>query len=186
MPLVALDVDDEQGTVDRVRRALRSSTPGSGMATILQLDGAPGQLEQTRRLIVSGVEELTGLRLGELQSLTAVSEGAEHHRAVARLTGQADAAAAATVEGLVRKGLLDQHHHPAETNAHAKPTLVHLTPRGEAVLGQSEAIRIRLLDTVAQSLDDVALEQVQAAADALRPGRRPDERRQIGGAPAAS
>ncbi len=155
------------------------------MATILELDGDPGQLEQTRRLIVGGVEELTGLRLGELQSLTAVSEGADHYRTIARLTGQADAAAAATVEGLVRKGLLDQHHHPAETNAHAKPTLVHLTPRGEAVLGQSEAIRIRLLDTVAQSLDDVAIEQVRAAADALRLGRRLDDRRQIGGTAAA-
>lgn len=176
------DVD----VVSRARRALRSTTPGTGMAAILELDADPVHIEQTRRLVIGAVEELTGLRLGEVQTLTAVAEGADHYRGVARVTGQADAAAAATVEGLVRKGLLAQHRHPQEPNAHATPTLVHLTPKGEAVLGQSEAVRIRLLDTVAQSLDETELEQVRAAADALRLASRLDESRQIGGAPAAS
>lgn len=155
------------------------------MAAILELDIDSGQREQARRLIVGGVEELTGLRLGELQTLTAVAEGADHHRTVARLTGQADAAAAATVAGLVRKGMLAQHHHPNERNAQATPTLVHLTPKGEAVLGQSEAIRIRLLDTVAQTVSAPELEQMRAAADALRLATRADPPRQISGRPAA-
>lgn len=175
---------DEQDAVTRARRVLRSTTPGSRMAAILESEAGPGELEQTRRLIVSGVEELTGLRMGELQALTAVSEGADHYRTVARITGQADAAAGATVEGLVRKGLLAQHRHPAEPNLAAEPTLVHLTPKGEAVLGQAEAVRIRLLDTIAQSLSQTELEHVRTAADALRPDIRQGESRQIG--PAAS
>ena len=188
LPLVGLDAqpDDEQDTAGRVRELLRTTAPGANVATILELDADSSRLEQTRRVIVNGVEELTGLRLGELQTLTAVSEGADHHRTIARLTGQTDAAAAATVEGLVRKGLLAQHHHPAESRPDAEPTLVHLTPQGEAVLGQSEAIRIRLLDAMTQSLDEAELEQVRAAADALRLGGRDDGRRQIGGSPAAS
>ncbi len=185
LPLVG--PEDAENAVAMVRQALRSSTPGTSMAAVLELEVESGFLDDTRRLIVSGVEELTGLRLGELQALTAVAEGADHHRTVARLTGQADAAAAATVDGLVRSGLLARHHHPAEPNRSAEPTLVHVTPKGEAVIGQAEAIRIRLLDTLAQSLSETELEQVRAAADALRlgPGGRVPERRQIGGAAAS-
>lgn len=186
LPFVGADDQDVYDPVNRVRQVLRTTTPGTEMTSILELGADSAQLEHTRRLIVGGVEELTGLRLGELQALTAVAEGADHYRTIARLTAQADAAAAATVDGLVRKGLLARHHHPAEPNASAEPTLVHLTPKGEAVLGQSEAIRIRLLDTLAQSLSQTELEQVRAAADALRLGRREPVRPQIGGTAAVS
>lgn len=185
LPFAGVDGQDVYDPVGRVRQVLRTTTPGTGMAAILELGVDSAQLEQTRRLIVGGVEELTGLRLGELQALTSVAEGADHHRTIGRLTAQADAAAAATVDGLVRMGLLARHHHPAEPNAGAEPTLVHVTPKGEAVLGQSEAIRIRLLDTLARSLSPDELEQVRAAADALRLGRREEAYRpQIGGATA--
>ncbi|WP_413451818.1 hypothetical protein AA0Y32_14130 [Georgenia phoenicis] len=179
-------VTDELDVLSRARQLLRRTTPGDGMASILELDSDSAQREQARRLLVGGVEELTGLRLGELQALTAVAEGADHYRTVARVTGQADAAAEATVAGLVRQGLLGQHHHPNEPNADAKPTLVHLTPKGEAVLVQSEAIRIRLLDTVAQTLGDPELELMRVAADALNLGAHRELPRQIGGTPAAS
>lgn len=179
-------VDDDTDLLSRARQVLRGTTPGSGLEAILELDSDSAQREQARRLLVGGVEELTGLRLGELQALTAVAEGADHHRTVARLTGQADAASAATVTGLVRKGLLGHHHHPNERNADALPTLVHLTPKGDAVLVQSEAIRIRLLDTVAQTLGGPELDQMRIAADALNLGAHRDLPRQIGGAPAAS
>lgn len=156
------------------------------MATILELDDDSGQREQARRLLVTGVEELTGLRLGELQTLMAVAEGTDHYRTVARLTGQADAAAQATVTGLVSKGMLARHHHPSERNLRAEQTLVHITPKGEAVLVQSEAIRYRLLDTVAQTFSGSELEQMRIAADTLRVGTGEQLRRQIGGTPAAS
>ncbi|MCM3660434.1 hypothetical protein M3148_05415 [Georgenia satyanarayanai] len=184
-PVPAVD-PDESDLLSRARQVLRGTTPGSGLDAILELDSDSAQRERARRLLVGGVEELTGLRLGELQALTAVAEGADHHRTVARLTGQADAASAATVAGLVRRGLLSRHHHPSEPNAAAAPTLVHLTPKGEAVLVQSEAIRIRLLDTVAQTLGDPELEQMRIAADALNLGAFRALPRQIGGTPAAS
>jgi len=183
MSVVVGGDDDLRAPVTEIRRVLRATTPGTGLATILDLGAGAAQLDQTRHLMISAVEELTGLRLGELQALTAVAEGVDHYRAIARYTGQADAAAAATVEGLVRKALLGRHHHPAEPNSAAEPTLVHLTPKGQAVLGQSEAIRIRLLDTLAQSLSPTEIDQVRSAADALRLGRRPETwRPQIGGA----
>jgi len=183
MSLVRGDEQDLHTPVTEIRQVLRATTPGTGLATILDLGADAARLDQTRHLIVSAVEELTGLRLGELQALTAVAEGVDHYRAIARYTGQADAAAAATVEGLVRKALLGRHHHPAEPNAGAEPTLVHLTPKGQAVLGQAEAIRIRLLDTLAQSLSPGEIDQVRSAADALRLSRRTETwRPQIGGA----
>jgi len=185
-PPVPVADPDETDLLSRARQLLRGTTPGSGLDAILELDSDSAQREQARRLLVGGVEELTGLRLGELQALTAVTEGADHYRTVARLTGQADAAAAATVAGLVRKGLLGRHHHPNERNADAEPTLVHLTPKGEAVLVQSEAIRIRLLDTVSQTLGGPELDQMRIAADALNLGAHRDLPRQIGGTPAAS
>lgn len=184
-PVPLVDLDDRD-VLSRARQVLRRTTPGDGMAAILELDSDSTQREQTRRLLVAGVEELTGLRLGELQALTAVAEGADHYRTLARVTGQADAAAEATVAGLVRQGLLGHHQHPNEPNADAPPALVHLTPKGEAVLVQSEAIRIRLLDTVAQTLGDPELELMRVAADALNLGAHRELPRQIGGTPAAS
>src|SRR5699024_4133458 len=113
------------------------------------------------------VERLTGMRLGEIQCLVAVAEGADHHRGIARTTGQVDAAAAATVAALVRKGALGRHHHPKTRNTSADPTLVHLTPTGRALLAQSEAIRVRLLDAVIDSLDGAAADDVRLAAQTL-------------------
>lgn len=160
--------------------------PQTDLSAIYATESEAERLEGTRRKIVGGVEELTGLRLGELHTLIAVADGADHHREIARTIGQPDAAAAVIVDGLVKRRLLARHHHPAERNPYAEPTLVSLTARGHAVLGQSEAIRIRLLDAMTQSLDEAELEQVRAAADALRLGGRDDGRRQIGDSPAAS
>lgn len=185
-PPASLVTTDEREAVSRAREVLRSTTPGTDMTAVFELDVDSGQREQARRLLVAGVEELTGLRLGELQTLTAVAEGADHHRTVARLTGQADAAAAATVAGLVDRGMLARHHHPKEQNPAAEPTLVHITPKGEAVLVQSEAIRFRLLDTVAQTFSGPELEHMRVAADTLRVGTGEQLRRQIGGTAAAS
>lgn len=182
-PDTAIVHGEDAGT--RIRAALRRTEPSAQMAQFLRLDDDAGRLEQARHQLVGGVEELTGLRLGQLQTLVAVADGADHHREVARATGQADDAAAVTVDGLVDRGLLARHHHPAEPNPHATPTLVHLTPRGEAVLGQSEAIRIRLLDAVAHSLAPDELRQVRIASETLRV-KVDDGRRLIGGAPAAS
>ncbi|MEE6287155.1 MarR family winged helix-turn-helix transcriptional regulator [Georgenia sp. MJ173] len=175
--------------VARARQELRNAAPSEHLATILDLEGGSDRLATARHQVLGGVEELTGLRAGELHTLLAVADGAEHHRDVARRTGQADAAAAATIDGLVRHGLLDRHHHPSEPNAEATQTLVHVTPRGQAVLGQSEAIRVRLLDKIAGSLEDVDLETARSTVDALHhsltvgAGRQP---RQIGGTPSAS
>lgn len=170
---------------DRARRELRHAAPSEHLATILSLETAIDPTVSTQTQVLGGVEELTGLRAGELHSLVAVADGADHYRVIARRTGQADAAAAATIDGLVRRGYLDRHHHPAEPNSDAAPTLVHLTARGHAVLGQSEAIRVRLLDKVIESLESVDLDTARSTVDALS-NTLTGARRQIGGTSSAS
>ena len=180
-----LAVRTEEEAIARIQDALRRTVPQTDLSAIYATESEAERLEGTRRKIVGGVEELTGLRLGELHTLIAVADGADHHREIARTIGQPDAAAAVIVDGLVKRRLLARHHHPAERNPYAEPTLVSLTARGHAVLGQSEAIRIRLIDAVAQSLDEDELRHVRLAAETLR--RKGDEGpRMIGGAPAAS
>lgn len=151
--------------VTRARSELRHAAPSENLATILALEDGSDHLAAARRQVLGGVEELTGLRAGELQALRAVADGAEHYREVARRTGQADAAAQATLDGLVRKGLLDRHRHPAEVDPAAPPSLVHLTGRSRAVLGQAEAIHVRLLDRVVASLDGLDLDAARSAVD---------------------
>lgn len=149
----------------RARAELRNAAPSEHLATILALEESSDRLSAARTQVFGGVEELTGLRAGELQTLRAVADGADHHRDIARRTGQADAAAAATLDGLVGKGMLGRHAHPSEVDPSAPPTLVHLTDRGRAVLGQSEAISVRLLDRIVDSLDDIDLPAARNAVD---------------------
>lgn len=180
-----LAVRAEEQAIARIQQTLRRTVPQSDLSEIYGTESEALRLEGTRRKIVGGVEELTGLRLGELHTLIAVADGADHYRVIARMIGQTDAAAAVTVDGLVRKGLLTRHHHPSEPNPKAEPTLVSLTARGGAMIGQSEAIRIRLIDAVAQNLDEDELRHVRLAAETLRL-KGEQGRRLIGGAPAAS
>jgi len=169
---------------DAVMAALRSTAPSPRVTEVLDTVAETEFLTGAREQIFDAIERLTGMRLGEIQVLVAVAEGADHHRAVARATGQVDAAAEATVEALVRKGALARHHHPSARNGDA-PTLVHLTPRGDALLAQSEAIRVRLIDAVLDSLGPASSAELRLAAHTLTQtlGATAISRRQLGGSP---
>ena len=112
------------------------------------------------------VEALIGLRIGELQALLAISEGADHPRTVASNTGQITAAATATVEALVERSLVGRHHHPAAP-AGSDPTLLHLTGRGTAAVQQAEGIQIRALGTLATALGHRCTSDLRAGVRAL-------------------
>lgn len=131
-------------------------------------------MTSSQEQISRAIERLTGLRIGELAAVSAVAAGADHPRAVARRTGQADAAAEATVEGLCARGLLGRHHHPL-AQAGSPPLLVHVTEAGRVTLEQAEALQVRLFDAVVGTLDEPAAQRVREAAgsmaDALDPAR---------------
>ena len=154
---------------------MQRAEPTGRLADTLELVEQMAAVTRSQEQIYAVIERLTGLRFGELQALSAVADGAEHARAVARATGQVDAAAEVTLDGLVRRGLLARHPHPAEP-AGGSASLVHLTPSGTVALQQAEALQVRLLDSVLASLDAeesgrlrAAVDRVAAATDRQRP-----------------
>ena len=83
-----LAVRAEEHAITRIQQTLRRTVPQSDLSEIYGTESEALRLEGTRRKIVGGVEELTGLRLGELHTLIAVADGADHYRVVARMIGQ--------------------------------------------------------------------------------------------------
>lgn len=166
-------VVDVEAAARRARSAVQRARPGDDLVETLDLVDQMTAMTRSQEQISRAIERLTGLRLGELEALSAVAEGAEHPRAVARRTGQADAAAEATCHGLIARGLLGRHHHPLARGG--RPQLVHVTEAGKVALEQAEALRVRLFDAVVDSLDDVGPGQmrdtVRLMADALDPAR---------------
>jgi DNA-binding MarR family transcriptional regulator len=167
-------VDVDTAADRRARAAVQRAQPGEDLEQTLDLVDRMTAMTRSQEQISRAIERLTGLRLGELQTLSAVAEGADHPRAVARRTGQADAAAEATVEGLCARGLLDRHHHPLARSG-GRPRLVHVTEPGRVMLEQAEGLRVRLFDAVVGSLDETGADKVHDAvrsmADALDPAR---------------
>ncbi|MFH5823609.1 hypothetical protein [Georgenia sp. AZ-5] len=171
-----LDVLGTDAGARRLRSAVRRTEPTARLARTLHAVEDVAGVTRSQQQVFRTIERLTGLRHGELQTLTAVAGGATHHREVARRTGQVDAAAEATVDWLVGRGLLARHHHP-QAGASSEPTLVHVTASGTVALQQAEALQVRLLDSVLGALDEeesarlrAAVEQVQ---DTLGPAAGP-------------
>lgn len=141
----------EPDPVDAVRE-LVDLPPSSSLSDTLGLLDDLEQINQISQQVLQQVQNLTGLRIGEMQTLLAISEGADHPRAIATATGQVKEAAAATVDSLVRRGLADRHAHDSDPDASSDPGLVHITPAGRGALEQSEAIRVRVLDSLSLAL----------------------------------
>ncbi|WP_152233042.1 hypothetical protein [Georgenia ruanii] len=175
LPPLAHPLADDVVHGRRLRTAVQRSEPTGRLADTLELVEEMAAVTRSQEQIYAVIDRLTGLRFGELQALSAVADGADHARAVARATGQVDAAAEVTLDGLVRRGLLACHAHPAEP-AGGSASLVHLTPSGTVALQQAEALQVRLLDSVLASLDAeeagrlrAAVDRVAGAVDSRRP-----------------
>jgi DNA-binding MarR family transcriptional regulator len=151
-----------------VTEVLRTTTrPGDGLTDVLGLLDDLTQLGRVVDGLARRLEGVSGLRAGELQALVAVSEGAEHPRAVARRTGQVDEAGPATVAALVRRGLLRRHRHPASPDTGSEATLVHLTEAGRVVLAQAQGLQIRALAALVEELGETEAERLRTAVLAL-------------------
>ena len=138
---------------------IRSGTSMTGVLALMdELALLAGAGEEVRRQ----VDELTGLRSGELQALLAVADGADRPAAVAEATGQVDDAAAATIEALRRRGLV------------VRGPVLRLTESGRVVRQQAEALRIRLLHGVVSALGERATDELRGAVQALGSVLSPD------------
>lgn len=166
-----------RATTPRGLSAVRHTVPRADMATTLRLAGQMTASARSHELVLRSVEHVTGLRHGELLALAAVAEGADHPRAVARRTGQVDDAARATVDGLLRRGVLARHHH-ANQHDGEEPALLHITETGAVVLEQAEALQLRMTDAVLADADGATtstlLQIVGGAADLVRDTGRSD------------
>ena len=141
-------------------------TPSDRLADILGLLDDMVVINSVSAALLHRVEALMGLRLGELQALRAISEGADHPRTVASSTGQVTAAATATVEALVEQSLVGRHHHPAAP-AGSDPTLLHLTDRGATAVQQAEGIQIRVLGAFTTALGHRRTSDLHASIQSL-------------------
>ncbi|MEU7818193.1 hypothetical protein [Pseudonocardia sp. NPDC049154] len=144
-------------------RALRGAARASD---VLELADQLDRLTRPTSLL-SRIEAMTGLRLGELEALLAVSEGADHARAVARATRQADTAAAATVQALQERALVGRHHHPAAAACLSEARMLHVTERGRIVVAQVEAIRIRMAEALVLALGEHRTRAIRASIEQL-------------------
>ncbi|MGH3424707.1 MAG: hypothetical protein ACRDO8_08265 [Nocardioidaceae bacterium] len=151
---------------DGIRRPPGVDVPPTRLGAALELLEDLDRIREGGDELMRGVEEATGLRLGEVQVLEVVSAGADHVRAVARRTGQPVEAARATVRRLVNRELLGRHHHRASGPA-ARPSLLHVTEGGRAVLGQVEGMRLRLTEALLASVGRGESEHLRETVRAL-------------------
>ncbi|MEO8556853.1 MAG: hypothetical protein ABI474_09295 [Actinomycetota bacterium] len=119
-----------------------------------RLDEVLGLLDELTKVarasegLFRGVEQVTGLRAGEVHVLLACAYGASAVRDVARRIGELDDAAGATVESLIQRGLLARNHCEDSGEGSSVPGFLQLTDQGAAVLEQIEGVQVRLLDTL--------------------------------------
>lgn len=117
--------------------------------------------------LFGGIEQITGLRPGEVHVLLAVAHGANPVREVAQRIGEVHAAADATVEGLIRRGLLVRHHLDDSGNGSAPASLLHLTDTGSALLEQIEGVQVRLIGTLVEALGEQGVQDFRTALRAI-------------------
>lgn len=143
-----------------VRPTPVDANPSGRLEEVLGLLDDLSEVATRSQALFRGIEQVTGLRVGELHVMLAVADGNCQVRDVARRIGQPDAAAATTVEGLVQRGMLRWHGHRTPTSGDS-PLGLRLTDIGAAVLEQTQGVQIRLLDALVGELG-------QHGADAFR------------------
>ena len=114
-----------------------------------------------------GVKQITGLRPGEVHALLAVAHRTSPEREVAWRIGEVDDAAGATVESLIRRGLLARGHRDDSRDGSSAPGFLQLTDQGAALLEQIEGVQFRLLDTLVEALGEQGVHGFRTALQAI-------------------
>jgi DNA-binding MarR family transcriptional regulator len=127
---------------DQQRPGQVDADPSARLEEVLHLLDELTEVAGLSEGLFRAIEHVTGLRVGEIQVLRAVTRsGAEVHDVASRV-GQPDDAVNATVDGLVERGLFRRDRR-AGPNA-----VLRLTGAGTAALEQTQGVQIRLLDTL--------------------------------------
>jgi DNA-binding MarR family transcriptional regulator len=146
-------------TRDPARPVPLDTEPSARLGEVLRLLDDVAAITGVADGLFYGIEQVTGLRPGEAQVLMAIAHGARVIPDVALRTGQADAATMATVDGLIRRGLLASR--PDEVGR------LDVTDAGAAVLEQVEGVQVRLLDTLVEALGEVGVAGFRATLQAI-------------------
>lgn len=138
------------------------TNPSSRLGDVLEVFDDLAHVATGATALFQGIEQVTGIRVGEIQVLLAVAHGTDRVSYVARRIGQPTDAALVTVTGLVDRGLLRWHRSPATPDARLR-----LTDAGTVLLEQSQAVQIRLLDTLVAELGQAGVSNLRADLRAL-------------------
>ena len=149
------------------RPAPVDTEPSGRLDEVLGLLDELTEVARVSEGLFRGVEQVTGLRAGEMYVLLAVSHGANPVREVARRIGKLDDAAGATVESLIQRGLLARNHRDDSGDGLSAPGFLHLTDQGAAVLEQIEGVQVRLLDTLVETLGEQGVRGFRATLQAI-------------------
>jgi hypothetical protein len=159
------------GVQKRDRTQLRpvpiDSDPSRRLGDVLDLLDDLALVTAGSATLFRGIEQVTGLRVGEIQVLLAVAHGADRAAQLACRTGQPNESARATVAGLVDSGLLRWHVLGTAEDGGDSAAYLRLTDSGMAVFEQAEAVRIRLLGMLAAELGREGVEALRAGLRAL-------------------
>jgi len=136
-------MSEREGTVERPGPPQHRPTPvdTEPRGRLDEVLGLLDELTDVARVsegMFRGLEQVTGLRAGEVYVLLAVAHGASPVREVARRIGELDDAAGATVESLIQRGLLARNHRDDSRDGSSAPGFLHLTDQGAALLEQIE------------------------------------------------
>jgi DNA-binding MarR family transcriptional regulator len=154
---MAAEARDSLITTARPRPA--DSAPSNRVGDVLGLlDDLSVVVELADRLL-RGIEQLTGLRPGEIRVVLALSAGARPLDEVARQIGETDPATAGAVDDMVGRGVLERRNSNGEA--------VRLTETGVALLEQIQGVQVRLLDALAEAAGESGVQVVRTTLQAF-------------------
>ncbi len=142
-----------------VRPASADAAPSDRVGDVLGLlDDLSVVVELADRLL-RGIEQLTGLRPGEIRVVLALSAGARPLDEVARQIGESDPATVGAVDDMVGRGVLERRTADDES--------VRLTETGVALLEQIQGVQVRLLDALADAAGESGVQVVRTTLQAF-------------------
>jgi DNA-binding MarR family transcriptional regulator len=163
--VAGLTANTESSPRRLIRPAPVDADPSRQLADVLGVLDDLARVTTGATSLFQGIEQVTGIRVGEIQVLLAVAHGADRVPHIAARIGQPEEAVLVTVAGLIDRGLLRWRRPP--TTPGDDPVGLQLTDAGTVLLEQSQAVQIRLLDTLVAELGQDGVASLRANLRAL-------------------
>lgn len=140
------------------RRAPAEPAPSDRVSHVLGLLDDLAAVVGVSDRLMRGIQQLTGLRPGEIRVVLALSPNAQPLDEIARRLGEIGPATANTIDGLVKRGVL-RRTNDGES--------IGLSETGAATVEQLQGVQIRLLDALADAAGESGVQVVRATLQAL-------------------